>query len=107
MNSKENRPAHEAQGRLGSFVRKHDKDSEYSQKRQIRLLFLQGGKYTAKEINQIIRGNDARKIISLLRSEGMNIKDVVLDNQCKLYWLDRSPKNTLFDQKGGKNVRKQ
>lgn len=55
---------------------------------QVRRLFLNGGKYTAKEINNIVGFNDARKIISVLRNnEGWDIRDVRLDDGCKLYWL--------------------
>ncbi len=55
---------------------------------QIRKLFLDGGKYTARQLNELTRGNDSRKIISILRHKGrMNIVDCRLPNGCKLYWL--------------------
>ena len=53
---------------------------------KIRTLFLNGGKYTAKELNALCSFNDARKAISVLRSNGMNIQDIRLDDNCKLYW---------------------
>lgn len=60
---------------------------------QVRKLFLSGGKYTAREINEIIGFNDARKIISVLRNnEHWDIKDIRLDNGCKLYWLEKNEK---------------
>lgn len=66
-------------------------------KRQVRRLFLEGGKYTAKELNKIVGFNDARKVISTLRADGLLIKDIRLENQCKLYWLEQKPEPTLFD----------
>nr|WP_320060036.1 hypothetical protein [uncultured Bacteroides sp.] len=55
---------------------------------QIRKLFLDGGKYTARQLNELTRGNDSRKIISILRhKERMNIVDCRLPDGCKLYWL--------------------
>lgn len=60
---------------------------------QVRKLFLSGGKYTAREINEIVGFNDARKIISILRNnEHWDIKDIRLDNGCKLYWLEKNEK---------------
>lgn len=60
---------------------------------QVRKLFLDGGKYTAREINEIVGFNDARKIISVLRNnEHWDIKDIRLDNGCKLYWLEKNEK---------------
>ena len=60
---------------------------------QVRKLFLDGGKYTAMEINEIVGFNDARKIISVLRNnEHWDIKDIRLDNGCKLYWLEKNEK---------------
>jgi hypothetical protein len=53
---------------------------------KIKALFLSGNKYTAKQLNALCGFNDSRKAISVLRSEGMDIKDVRLENQCKLYW---------------------
>lgn len=55
---------------------------------KIRGLFLNGGRYTASELNSICGGNDARKVISILRNkELLNIKDIRLDDNRKLYWL--------------------
>lgn len=55
---------------------------------QVRRLFLSGGKFTAKDLNRLVGFNDARKVISVLRNnEGWDIRDVRLDNGCKLYWL--------------------
>jgi len=54
---------------------------------KVRGLFNSGCKYTAKELNALCRFNDSRKVISVLRSEGMDIRDLRLENQCKLYWL--------------------
>ena len=60
---------------------------------QVRKLFLSGGKYTAREINEIVGFNDARKIIRVLRNnEHWDIKDIRLDNGCKLYWLEKNEK---------------
>ena len=61
---------------------------------KIRGLFNSGNKYTAKQLNALIGFNDSRKVISVLRSEGMDIKDIRLENQCKLYWLE-ADKNQL------------
>lgn len=54
----------------------------------VRKLFLSGGKFTARQLNQLAGTNDARKIISVLRNdEGWKIVDCRLSNGCKLYWL--------------------
>lgn len=65
---------------------------------QVRRLFLNGGKYTAKEINNIVGFNDARKVISVLRNnEKWDIRDIRLDSGCKLYWLEHDEKQlSLF-----------
>lgn len=56
---------------------------------QVRSIFLSGRKVTAKEINAETNSNDARRVISTLRNdEGWNIKDVRLDDNRKLYWLE-------------------
>ncbi|MBP6609649.1 MAG: hypothetical protein KA206_01010 [Paludibacter sp.] len=54
---------------------------------KIRGLFNSGNKYTAKQLNALCGFNDSRKVISVLRSEGMDIRDLRLENNCKLYWL--------------------
>ena len=61
---------------------------------RIRTLFLTGGKYTAKQLNAMVGFNDSRKAISVLRSSGMNIRDIRQDNRCKLYWY-QSEENQL------------
>lgn len=53
----------------------------------VKALFRSGRKLTAKEINLVTGGNDARKVISDLRREGLNIQDIRQSNRCKLYWL--------------------
>jgi len=57
---------------------------------KIRSLFNGGGKYTARQLNALCGFNDSRKVISVLRQEGMNIRDLRLENQCKIYWLEVS-----------------
>lgn len=71
-------------------------------KATVKALFLQGQKLTAKEINSITGSNDARKVISVLRSQGMNITDLVLPGGCKMYWLVPDDRQlSLFGEKGG------
>lgn len=71
---------------------------------KIRGLFNSGNKYTAKQINALIGFNDSRKVISVLRSEGMDIRDLRLENQCKLYWLEADKNQlSLFQGKEGTN----
>lgn len=54
----------------------------------VRRLFLSGGKFTARQLNELVGFNDARKLISVLRNkEGWRIEDCRLPNGCKLYWL--------------------
>ena len=63
-----------------------DNDS-YTKKQQVRRLLLSGNKFTAVEINDIIVSSDARKHISTLRRNGMNIQDEVLeDGHTKESW---------------------
>lgn len=65
-----------------------NKDSAKNQTHTtVRALFRSGRKLTAKEINLVTSGNDARKVISDLRKEGWNIQDIRQSNRCKLYWL--------------------
>lgn len=84
--------------------RSGNKDSKSSRiKQQIRKLFLDGGKYTSKDLNTLTGGNDSRKVISDLRKEGWNIKDVRLDDRRKLYWLEPDKRQMSIDWKGGSN----
>ena len=66
----------------------------------VRALFLSGRKLTAREINEITGGNDARKEISDLRRSGWNITDLRLSSGCKLYWINSLPqqKNLNFQE---------
>ena len=70
----------------------HDRSKDSKSSRiiqQVRSIFLSGRKVTAKEINAETNSNDARRVISTLRNdEGWNIKDVRLDDNRKLYWLE-------------------
>ena len=78
------------------------KDSKSSRiKQQIRKLFLDGGKYTSKDLNTLTGGNDSRKVISDLRKEGWNIKDVRQDDRRKLYWLEPNKRQMSIDWEGG------
>ena len=82
-----------------NLLNNRSKDSKSSRiKQQIRKLFLDGGKYTSKDLNTLTGGNDSRKVISDLRKEGWNIKDVRLDDKRKLYWLE----NHLYFIQNGK-----
>ena len=73
----------------------HHKDSTLIQ--SVKSLFLTGQKFTAVQINQLINSNDARKLISCLRCDGMDIQDVRLQSRCKLYWyVDNSNQLSLF-----------
>jgi hypothetical protein len=68
---------------------------------QVRSIFLSGRKVTAKEINAETNSNDARRVISTLRKEGWNIKDVRLDDRRKLYWLEPDKRQMSIDWEGG------
>jgi hypothetical protein len=73
-----------------------NKGAKFHTIRQIRLLFLSGGSYTARQINALANCNDARKCISNLRAGGMNIKSIWLDKpRCKLYWHELDDRATL------------
>ena len=87
-----------------NLLNNRSKDSKSSRiKQQIRKLFLDGGKYTSKDLNTLTGGNDSRKVISDLRKEGWNIKDVRLDDRRKLYWLEPDKRQMSIDWKGGNN----
>ena len=77
------------------------KDNDNSRiKATVAALFSAGYKMTAKDINRRTGSNDARKAISDLRKRGMNIVDMVLPSQCKLYWLANNGRQLdLFDDK--------
>ena len=84
--------------------RSGNKDSKSSRIiQQVRSIFLSGRKVTAKEINAETNSNDARRVISTLRKEGWNIKDVRLDDKRKLYWLEPDKRQMSIDWKGGSN----
>lgn len=53
----------------------------------VKALFRSGKKLTARKINQLTHSNDARKVISTLRREGWDIRDVRQQDCSKLYWL--------------------
>jgi hypothetical protein len=93
MKSQKESPA----GQQEQSCKRQNEGNEYSPKRQIRKLFYDGGRYTARQLNRLTCGNDARKHISDIRAQGMSIVDIWLDNpRCKLYWWDRTPEQTLF-----------
>lgn len=69
----------------------------------VRQLFISGKKVTAKQINDITRSNDARKVISTLRSQGMNIQDIRMSDNCKLYWLVEDDRQIPLFRKDGDN----
>ncbi len=62
------------------------KDSKLIQ--SVKSLFLTGQKFTAIQINQLNNSNDARKLISCLRSNGMDIQDIRTQNRTKIYWYE-------------------
>ena len=81
-----------------NLLNTRSKDSKSSRiKQQIRKLFLDGGKYTSKDLNTFTGGNDSRKVISDLRKEGWDIKDVRLDDRRKLYWLEPDKRQMSID----------
>ena len=87
-----------------NLLNNRSKDSKSSRiKQQIRKLFLDGGKYTSKDLNTLTGGNDSRKVISDLRKEGWDIKDVRLDDRRKLYWLEPDKRQMSIDWEGMQN----
>lgn len=88
---KENKKRATEAARVESVVRKriNGKDNLTSRIiQQVRQLFISGGKFTAKQINEAVGFNDARKVISVLRNkENWNIQDFRQSNGCKVYWL--------------------
>lgn len=68
---------------------------------QVRSIFLSGRKVTAREINAETNSNDARRVISTLRKEGWDIKDVRQDDNRKLYWLEPDKRQMSIDWEGG------
>ena len=87
-----------------NLLNNRSKDSKSSRiKQQIRKLFLDGGKYTSKDLNTLTGGNDSRKVISDLRKEGWNIEDVRQDDNRKLYWLEPDKRQMSINWEGGIN----
>lgn len=86
-----------------NLLNNRSKDSKSSRIiQQVRSIFLSGRKVTAKEINAETNSNDARRVISTLRNdEGWNIKDVRLDDNRKLYWLEPDKRQMSIDWEGG------
>ena len=65
---------------------------------KIKGLFLSGERYTAKQLNALCGFNDSRKAISVLRAGGLKIQDLRLENNCKLYWLEKDRQQlSLFE----------
>ena len=75
----------------------HDRQSPTQIRKQRQQIFLDGGKYTSKDLNTLTGGNDSRKVISDLRKEGWDIKDVRLDDRRKLYWLEPDKRQMSID----------
>lgn len=67
---------------------------------RVKNYFLAGYKGTAIEINNECFTGDARKIISYLRAQGWNIRDIRVCGLQKLYWLDHEQRAYLIG-KGG------
>ena len=63
--------------------------------KKIRSLFMTGRKFYAKELNELAHTNDARKFISDLRREGIDIQDSWQPNGCKLYWINLNDNRQL------------
>ena len=85
-----------------NLLNNRSKDSKSSRIiQQVRSIFLSGRKVTAKEINAETNSNDARRVISTLRKEGWNIKDVRLDDKRKLYRLEPDKRQMSIDWEGG------
>ena len=73
--------------RRGEAEYRHKGKTYQSPKQEIRKLFYRGGRYTARQLNRLTESNDARKCISDLRKEGLNIIDMRLADGRKEYWL--------------------
>ena len=76
------------------------KGSTLSLKSKI-LSTLRGEKCTAIQLNRRFGFNDARKVISILRQEGYPIKDYLLNDNRKVYYLQKSGEKDLFTTEGG------
>ena len=80
----------------------HKDDFSSRNIQQVRRLFLSGKKYTAKQLNNIVGFNDARKVISVLRNkEHWNIQDFRLADWSKVYWLVQDEAQLSPFGKGG------
>ena len=85
-----------------NLLNNRSKDSKSSRIiQQVRSIFLSGRKVTAKAINAETNSNDARRVISTLRKEGWDIKDVRLDDNRKLYWLEPDKRQMSIGWEGG------
>ncbi len=79
-------------------IENSDKDSKDSIKIRIRSLFLSGHPYTAVELNHLAGGNDARKAISDLRKEGLNIVDSKDEYGIKTYWYQENSEPEILHE---------
>jgi|GEM_PF-6674770 len=62
-----------------------------------RQLFRSERKFTAIELNTLLKSNDSRKIISTLRhNEGMPIQDFTLSDRRKQYWIPEDKQQLLL-----------
>ena len=92
----------EAQKKAAEAASTHHKYSKVSRiKATARALFLSGKKLTARELNEFTCSNDARKVISSLRRDGLNIVDFVYPDGHKLYWLATDSLQLDIFEKGG------
>lgn len=68
---------------------------------RIKNIFLSGQRVTARQLNELSGGNDARKYISDLRKEGWKITDMWNGLGSKIYWLVSEDRQFNIFQEGG------
>ena len=76
------------------LIEQHDKDNHFSLKLKI-LSVLSVEKCTAIQMNGRFCTSDARKYISILRSDGYPISDYRLPDRRKVYFIHKRMEDTI------------
>lgn len=97
----ENKQTGRSRNRTAPFETQGKVRQYYAPLQQIRRLFLSGNPFFARQLNALTGSNDARKCISTLRRQGMDIKGEWFDRikpnakHNKLYWLNTGSEKCL------------
>ena len=79
----------------------HHKDSNFLLKSKVLSILNSGERVRVKKPNRRMHFNAARKVVSVLRQESIQVCDYQLNNGCKVDFMKPDNQLNLFEQKGG------